>query len=167
MRMSNKLVSLLTYAMLPTILVCASCKNGGSKNSAEQKAQVSETAKEKSDDAVKSLTTEEFINLIADINEEGKWIYKGTRPAVIDFYATWCQPCRMMAPEFEAVAKEYKEMVDFYRVDIDDEQRLADYFDINSIPTLLYIPLNGTPIQEVGGRDKEYIRHIVESKLLK
>ena len=148
MRIKSSLISLFTYVMLPTLFVCTSCKRGGGNTSSSREMQVTKTAKDHSENVVKSLTTEQFT-------------------AVIDFYATWCQPCRMMAPEFEAVAKEYQGKVDFFRVDIDDEQRLADYFDISSIPTLLYIPLTGSPILEVGGRDREHIKKTVETKLLK
>ena len=167
MRIKSSLISLFTYVMLPTLFVCTSCKRGGGNTSSSREMQVTKTAKDHSENVVKSLTTEQFTNIIADINNDGQWKYKGNRPAVIDFYATWCQPCRMMAPELEAVAKEYQGKVDFFRVDIDDEQRLADYFDINSIPTLLYIPLTGSPILEVGGRDREHIKKTVETKLLK
>ncbi|MDY3897432.1 MAG: thioredoxin domain-containing protein, partial [Prevotella sp.] len=116
MGIKSSLISLFTYVMLPTLFVCTSCKRGGGNTSSSREMQVTKTAKDHSENVVKSLTTEQFTNIIADINNDGQWKYKGNRPAVIDFYATWCQPCRMMAPEFEAVAKEYQGKVDFFRV---------------------------------------------------
>ena len=83
------------------------------------------------------------------------WNFLGTRPAVIDFYATWCGPCKMLSPILDEVAKQYAGRVDIYKVNVDEEAELADAFNIRSIPTLYFIPVNGKPKVTVGGMSKQ------------
>ena len=91
-----------------------------------------------------------------------EWVYKGTRPAVIDFYATWCRPCKMMSPIVEQLAKDYAGKMDFYKVDIDKEQELASVFGIQSIPTFLFIPMKGKPTAQMGAMQKEEFEKIIK-----
>lgn len=74
-----------------------------------------------------------------------EWVYRGNRPAIIDFYATWCGPCKMMTPIVDAMARAYAGKVDFYKVDIDKERQLAATLGIQSIPTFLFVPASGNP----------------------
>ena len=87
--------------------------------------------------------------------------------AIVDFYATWCRPCKMTAPVVEELAKDYKGKIDFYKVDIDKEQELATIFGIQSIPTFLFIPLNGQPTAQMGAMQKEDFEKIIKQVLLK
>ena len=87
--------------------------------------------------------------------------------AIVDFYATWCRPCKMTAPVVEELAKDYQGKIDFYKVDIDKEQELATIFGIQSIPTFLFIPLNGQPTAQMGAMQKEDFEKIIKQVLLK
>lgn len=94
---------------------------------------------------VTELTLDAFKNKIMDYEANPEeWKYKGERPAVIDFYAVWCGPCKATAPIVDSLAKEYDGKVDFYKVDVDKQQELAAMFGVRSIPSLLFIPLEGT-----------------------
>ena len=91
-----------------------------------------------------------------------EWVFEGERPAVIDFYTTWCGPCKMMAPIVEETAKAYAGKVDFYKVDIEKEQELAQTFGIQSIPTFLFIPAKGKPTMQMGAMSKETFEKMVD-----
>lgn len=117
---------------------------------------------------VKSLTDAAFRRLIMNYEAHPQeWVYEGSRPAVVDFYATWCRPCKMMSPVVEELAKKYAGKVDFYKVDIDSEQQLAAAFGIQSIPTFLFIPLRGNPTIQMGAMQKEDFEKTIDSALAK
>ena len=89
----------------------------------------------------KEITNEYFLSHVFDYqNNTENWHFKGDRPAVIDFYATWCGPCKAMAPHLERIAEEYDGKIDVYKVDVDQESELSAVFNIRSVPTLLFIP---------------------------
>ncbi|GBD05852.1 Thioredoxin 1 [bacterium HR20] len=112
------------------------------------------------------LTAETFREKVFDYLSEREWKYKGSLPCVIDFWAEWCGPCRMLAPIFEELAAEYAGKVLFYKVDTDAEQELAMVFGIRSIPSLLFVPLNGKPQMAVGALPKPTLKEIIEKELL-
>ncbi|MGI6222940.1 MAG: thioredoxin [Prevotella sp.] len=115
--------------------------------STEQQQQV----KEKKTMKVKELTTEEFKNKVMNYEKHpNEWVFEGERPVIIDFYATWCGPCKMTAPIVEQIADKYDGKVDVYKVDVDKEQQLAAMFGIQSIPSLLFIPMKEKPQMSVG-----------------
>lgn len=89
------------------------------------------------------LTKETFIEKVFDFENEKEWNYKGDRPAVIDFYADWCGPCKTVAPILEELSEEYKDKIDIYKVNTEQEQELAAIFGIRSIPSILFIPKEG------------------------
>ena len=95
------------------------------------------------------------------------FIYKGKVPAVIDFYADWCGPCRRVAPIMETLAKEYDGRLVVYKINVDQEKELASAFQAKSIPMVLFIPLEGQPMKQVGAMPEESYRKIVEEHLLK
>ncbi len=95
-----------------------------------------------------------FTEKIFDFEKEKEWKYLGARPAIIDFYADWCGPCKMVAPILEKIAAEYGGKLDVYKVDTDKEQELAGAFGIQSIPSLLFIPASGQPQMARGALDR-------------
>lgn len=114
------------------------------------------------------LTKGGFENRIANIAEMAiEWKFKGERPAIIDFYATWCGPCQRLAPIIDELAEEYAGKVDIYKVDVDEETELAKLFRVRSIPTLVYIPMGETPIIQPGGKTKGELKEIIATTLLK
>lgn len=102
----------------------------------------------------RSITTQEFKDLVFNYDESEEWKFKGSRPAVIDFYADWCAPCRMVAPIIEELSKEYDGKIDFYKVDTEAQQELAGAFGIRSIPSILFIPLDSAPQMSAGALPK-------------
>lgn len=95
-----------------------------------------------------------------------EWKYKGDKPAIIDFYATWCGPCRMVAPILKDLAKEYSDSIIVYKVDTDKEKELAATMGIRSLPTIVFIPQTGQPQVMVGAAEKETFRRAIEEVLL-
>lgn len=115
------------------------------------------------------MAKQEFTTKVADIEKsKGEWKFLGERPAVIDFFATWCGPCKALAPVLDELAADYqyKDRIDFYKVDIDQEQDLAAVFGVRSVPTLLFIPLNGMPQMMTGGRPKSDLKRIIDEVLM-
>ena len=114
------------------------------------------------------LNAAEFRKQIYDYEKNPTaWKYEGDLPAVIDFYATWCGPCKMMAPVMETLAGEYEGRVRIYKIDVDKEQRLAARFGVRSIPTFLFIPQSGDPQHAMGAMDITQMRRIIDEVLLK
>lgn len=95
------------------------------------------------------------------------WKYKGEKPAVIDFYATWCGPCRMVAPLLKSLAKEYKDRIAVYKVDTDKQKELSAVMGIQSLPTIIFIPKTGQPQIIIGAANKATFRKAIEEVLLK
>jgi thioredoxin 1 len=108
------------------------------------------------------LTKETFIEKIFDFEKETEWKYKGERPAIIDFYADWCGPCKMVAPVIEELSVEYKGLVDVYKIDTEAEQELSAVFGIRSIPSLLFIPVGAQPQMAAGALPKDGFVHAFE-----
>ena len=111
---------------------------------------------------VNVLTATEFKKKIMDYESHpDEWVFAGSRPAVIDFYTTWCGPCKMMSPIVESLAQKYAGKIDFYKVDIDQEPELASVFGIRSIPTFLFIPMKDDPTIQMGAMQKEDFEAII------
>jgi len=116
---------------------------------------------------VNYITTAEFKTKIMDYSVEKEWKYLGKKPCVIDFYTTWCGPCKRLAPIMDELSETYKGKVTFYKADTEKERELAYVFQISSIPQVLYIPVTGQPILLKGLYPKEEIVKIIENELLK
>ena len=114
------------------------------------------------------LKKAEFIKRVADIsNNSGNFRFIGNKPAVIDFYAEWCGPCKMLAPVLEEVSEEYAGKVDIYKINVDEEEELASLFSIRSIPTLIFIEKNGTMHRSQGAMGKPELKEAIEKILLR
>jgi thioredoxin len=112
------------------------------------------------------LTTEDFKQKILDYTTEQEWNYKGELPAIIDFYADWCGPCKMVAPVLEELAKEYSGKLVIYKVDTEAEQEIAAVFGIRSIPTFLFIPKEGKPMMQPGALPKNVFKQVIDEHLV-
>lgn len=112
------------------------------------------------------LTTQEFKDKIFNYDLSQDWSYQGSSPAIIDFYADWCGPCKMVAPVLEELSKEYEGKLVIYKVNTDAEEELSAVFGIQSIPTLLFIDANGQPTMQAGAYPKHVLKKVIEEKLL-
>jgi thioredoxin len=112
------------------------------------------------------LTTAGFKEKVFNYDTEQDWKYQGNLPAIIDFYADWCGPCKMVAPVLEELSNEYEGRLVIYKVNTDIEQELASVFGIQSIPTILFIDANGEPVMQPGAFPKHTFKKIIEEKLL-
>ena len=111
------------------------------------------------------LTKQAFLEKIFDYENEAEWKFKGEVPAIVDFYADWCGPCRMVAPILQQLSQEYEGRVNFYKIDTEKEQELAAVFGIRSIPSLLFIPKEGKPQMAMGALPKETLIQVIQDVL--
>jgi len=112
------------------------------------------------------LTTEQFKSDVFDFTTEKEWKFKGDLPAIIDFYADWCGPCKMVAPILEDLSEEYKDKIVIYKVDTEVEQELSAAFQIRSIPSMLFIPMDKQPMMQAGALPKENLIEVIEKELV-
>lgn len=113
------------------------------------------------------LTTAGFKQNVFDYENNKEWKYAGELPAIIDFYADWCGPCKMVAPILEELSKEYEGKLLVYKVDTEVEQELSAVFAIQSIPSLLFIPVSGQPMMQKGALPKHVFKEVIEEHLVK
>ena len=123
---------------------------------------------EKKETKVQHLTYKEFLKKVWDFEKSpNTFVYKGKLPAIVDFYADWCGPCRRVAPIMEKLAEEYDGKLLIYKVNTQNETGLANAFQIRSIPTVLFIPMEGQPMMQVGALPEEGYRQVIEQHLVK
>ena len=111
------------------------------------------------------LTTEKFKEEVFDHTAEKEWNYKGDKPAIIDFYADWCGPCKMVAPILEELSDEYPDII-IYKVDTEVERELSSVFQIRSIPSILFIPMDKQPMMQAGALPKHTLEEVISKDLL-
>jgi thioredoxin len=148
---------LIAAAASLMIALATSCGNAGAQNDNNKKATGPKHAIE--------LTSEQFSQLVYDIDGDDMK-YLGSKPAIVDFTATWCGPCRSIAPILEELAKEYEGQIVVYKVDVDKCRDVATAFGISSIPAVLYIPLDGEPSMTIGARNKSKFQNEIDKILL-
>ncbi|MGE5401487.1 MAG: thioredoxin [Ignavibacteriales bacterium] len=112
------------------------------------------------------LTKETFLKKVFDYENNREWNYSGELPCLIDFYADWCGPCKMVAPILEELAVEYEGKINIYKIDTEAEQELAGIFGIRSIPSLLFCPKGDRPQMAQGALPKEALKEAIEKVLL-
>ncbi len=112
------------------------------------------------------LTKETFLQKVFNFETNKEWKYEGEMPALVDFWAPWCGPCRVVGPVIDELSDEYAGKVHFYKVNTEDEQELAAAFGIQSIPSLLFIPKTGVPKMAVGALPKPALKQAIEEELL-
>jgi len=116
---------------------------------------------------VENLTKENFKEKIFDFESKKEWKYEGKLPAIIDFYADWCGPCKMIAPVLDELAKDYEGKIKIYKVNTEEEKELAGAFGIMSIPSLLFVPMEGKPQMLQGALPKKGFEKVINDILLK
>lgn len=154
---------------LSMMMVLISCVNSQDKNSAvEGNDKTTHTnLKESKMKKTIELTKESFSQKVVNLESTSdKWEYLGDKPAIVDFYADWCGPCRSIAPILEELAEEYDGQIYIYKVNTQEEQEIAAAFQIRSIPSLLFIPMEGQPQMAQGALPKSTFKQAIEEVLL-
>lgn len=148
------------FILSAVMVIVSCCRNSGGDN------QQNTNNKEKKMQTI-HLTKSEFLAKVADYETSpNEWKYLGDRPAVIDFYASWCGPCKMIAPILEELAAEYGDSISIYKINTEEEQELAAAFGIQSIPTLLFVPMEGAPQMAQGAMPKNALKEAIDKVLL-
>lgn len=123
-------------------------------------------ATEKPTTRVVHITKADFLKKVYDFEKNpDEWKYLGSQPAIVDFYADWCGPCRQLSPVLDELAKEYSGKLTIYKVNVDNERGLATFFGVRSIPTLLFIPMKGKPQRSLGALSKTELKGIIKDVL--
>jgi thioredoxin 1 len=117
-------------------------------------------------DMAENLNKDTFQQKIFNYEQNQEWKYEGDLPCVVDFWAPWCGPCKMVGPVIEELSKEYEGKVNFYKVNTDEEQELASVFGIRSIPSLLFVPKDGQPKMAIGALPKEAMKEAIDTELI-
>ncbi len=150
--MRNVLILSLGLALL-----LSNCNAGGQEKAKESKSNGSN---------VIVMTNEMFKQKVFNYEVNKEWKFEGDLPVIIDFYATWCGPCRQLSPRVEEIAKEYAGKIIVYKVDTDEENQLAQNMGITNLPTLLFIPAKGQPQSSMGAIPKEELVRAINEVLL-
>ena len=116
--------------------------------------------------ATVQLSTQDFKDSIFNYETESEWKYKGSLPAIIDFYADWCSPCKMVAPVLEELYDEYEGKLIIYKVNTEKEEELSAVFGIQSIPTFLFIPTEAQPMMQPGALPKNVFKQVIDEQLV-
>lgn len=154
--------------MLATITF-VSCGNSTDKEKQTKEEQKNSTINKK-ENKMKTinLSKSEFLTKVMNYEQNPQeWKYLGDKPCIIDFYADWCGPCKMVAPLLEELAKEYDGEIYVYKIDTEKEQELAQAFGIRSIPSLLFVPMNEQPQMVMGALPKSELKKAIDDILLK
>ena len=111
------------------------------------------------------LTKKTFLEKVFNYEKNKEWVFEGKVPAIIDFYADWCGPCKMIAPILEELSNEYEGKINIYKVDTEAEQEFAAAFAIRSIPSMLFIPMNEQPQMSNGALPKQELQKLIQEVL--
>lgn len=165
----KSIVNLILMSGL-VMMIATSCNNTGGKGTGSEET-VATSGKAVSGDSKdvkpEHLTAAKFKEKIWNYEKNPeKWTYEGTLPCVVDFYADWCKPCKIVAPIMDDLADYYEGRVKIYKVDTDDERELASVFQVRSIPSILFAPINGQPAMQPGALSKEQYIQIIDEFVL-
>lgn len=163
------------FSIIAVSLLALSCSNGSASSLDNQSAALETTKISEEKDAGGKpvmLTKQDFLEKVMNYEKnQTEWVYEGEIPALIDFYADWCAPCRIAAPVLEELAAEYEGKIHIYKVDTEKERELAAVFGIQSIPAFLFVPTEGKPTMSSGiartpEETKEMFRQMIDEILL-
>jgi len=160
------------FTILLVLLAVAvpGCSSANSNKGDAATAEISSNSSENNKKTVKTihLTKSQFLQKVVNYEKNStEWKYLGDKPAIVDFYASWCGPCKQLAPVLEELAAEYDGEIYIYKVDTEEETELASAFGITSIPTILFIPMGEDPQVAQGALPKDVIKNAIEKTLLK
>ena len=116
---------------------------------------------------IEHLTKQTFLDKVFNYEQNQEWKFEGELPCLIDFYADWCGPCKMVAPILEELSKEYDGKINIYKIDTEEQQELASVFGIRSIPSLLFVPMNEQPQMAQGALPEDTLKKTIADVLLK
>lgn len=155
----------IKYIIVSALLLVGIASCGSKADSSKTEATTEANATTKGGSI--KLTEAEFATKVMDFrNNPTEWKYLGDKPAIVDFYADWCAPCKVISPILEELAQEYDGQIYVYKVDTDESEDLARSFGLTSIPAILFIPQTGTPQMSFGVQPKEDLKDVVEKFLL-
>jgi thioredoxin len=161
------LIAILIFSF--TVFGCSNVVGSqeGNKDKINAETTAAGTGTPEGQSEIEYLTYDTFLEKVWNFEENPQnWIYEGDVPCVIDFYADWCKPCRMVAPIMDDLATEYKGKVKIYKIDVDKEKKLASVFQVRSIPAVLFSPMTGRPSMQAGALPKDQYVKIIEETLL-
>lgn len=164
----NKMKKLFVIIGAAFVVGLLSCSNisGGQENS-NLSLNNNSSDETVSNAEVEHLTLDTFKEKVWDFEKNpGEWVYEGSEPCVIDFYADWCKPCKMVAPIMDELAVKYEGKVKIYKIDVDKEKQLAAIFGVRSIPAVLFSPMTGKPSMQTGALPKDQYIKIINDNLL-
>ena len=165
-----KKIAFATLLLALTLTACTgNAKSKGDTDNTVNKEENNKVITENKEKVMEPihLTKAEFLQKVANYESNpNEWKYLGDKPCIIDFYAYWCSPCKMIAPILEDLAKEYAGQIYIYKVNTEQEQELAAAFGIRSIPSLLFVPMNGQPQMAMGALPKATFVEAIDDVLL-
>lgn len=168
MNFKRKGVLIAAIVLASTMIACGNQGGKNNKNSTNNNNKITENSMITTTKKTINLTRADFLKKVANFEETpDKWVYLGDKPAIIDFYADWCGPCKTIAPILEELAEEYDGQIYIYKVDTEAEQQLAGEFGIRSIPSLLFVPMGEDPQMAQGALPKDAFKQAIEEVLLK
>ena len=164
----KKLSFLFVFFIAANMLACTSSEGNEKASEKSSSFTANDQKGNKSSAMPEHLTYDEFLKKVWNFEQNPQeWIYEGEIPCVIDFYADWCRPCKMVAPIMDELAKEYDGKIKVYKINVDKERQLASIFRVTSIPSVLFVPKNGKPVKQTGALKRDDYFKIVKEQLLK
>lgn len=157
----------LTSAFMLTTAGCNKGNTESPKNNTENQKVLTNNQQNIKKGNMEHLTAQTFKEKVFNYEVNKDWKFEGELPCIIDFYADWCGPCKMVAPVLEELSGEYSGKINIYKVDTEKEQELAAVFGIRSIPSILFVPKDGQPQMSMGAMPKESYKQAIEEVLLK
>jgi thioredoxin len=165
-RYLNAIMVVTLVLGLSVFMSCSKKESSKTESNVDSKTTNVNNLKINNKTKMEHLTVETFKSKVFDYEKNKEWKFEGNNPAIIDFYADWCGPCKMVAPVLEELSNEYEGKVDIYKVDTEVEQELASVFGIRSIPSILFIPKSGQPQMSAGAMQKEGFVQAINEILL-
>lgn len=157
----------LHYILFLPILAMVSCSNGQSTESSASapSEMLADAGVESPSEGPVHLGKTDFLAKVHNFEANPDWKFEGSRPAIVDFYADWCKPCKMVAPYLEELSTKYQGQIDIYKVNVDEQQDIAAFYRISSIPTFFFIDSQGRVMGSMGYNEKSFFEEQIQNML--